>query len=257
MNHNVVDFFPCVGQEANLKTNLGRKKKKRSTLVSLTVTAAVCNICPAHPLTTCLCNGYEEVNHISTQFYFLVMFKIEQALEYLSQGKFQYCNICFCQEARWKFSITVVFFAYGGKKKSFKNVSFRNLETLLSISLQLWDWYPHPKCTLCQGGCCFLKWVIFTLLCGQGRESKVNMIHFPLPPCVFSLLSAFAVVKGWPGCRRGKDSFLLGTVKGGEDAVKEQSKDWKQSTPHRCQGKKSTGAHHSYSFHFSLPNRRQ
>lgn len=63
--------------------------------IGLTVIAAMCNIWLAHPPNTCLCNGYGETNHVSIQFYFLALFKMEQTLEYLSYGKFQYCNICF------------------------------------------------------------------------------------------------------------------------------------------------------------------
>ena len=43
---------------------------------------------------------------------------MEQTLEYLSHGNFQYCNICFCQESGWNFSITVALFVYA--KKTFK-----------------------------------------------------------------------------------------------------------------------------------------
>lgn len=178
------------------------------------------------------------------------MFKIEQAPEYLSHGKFQYCNICFCQESRWKFSITVVLFAYGGKKKSFKNVSFRNVEMLLWISLQLWEWYPHPKCTLCQGGSCFLKWVLFTLLSGSWPQS------FSFSACSPSF-HALQWLRDGQGVGGVRTAFCWWVGKEGWMQWEEQSKGWKQSTPQRCQGKKSTGPHHSYSFHFSLPNRRQ
>ncbi|NXU62390.1 LRFN2 protein, partial [Horornis vulcanius] len=104
----------------------------RSMVICLTVIAAMCNICLAHPPNTCLCNGYEETNHVSTQFYFLALFKMEQMLEYLSHGKFQYCNICFF---RMKILHTSCFVCLWGKKIEKKSISYGNVEVLLSISL--------------------------------------------------------------------------------------------------------------------------
>lgn len=120
-------------------------KKPRSMVIGLTVIAAMCNIWLAHPPNTCLCNGYEEKSHVSTQFYFLALFKMEQTLEYLSHGKFQYCNICFC---RLKILHNSCFVCLWKKKI----MSYRNVEVLLSISLwmlQLWEWQSHFHHTSC------------------------------------------------------------------------------------------------------------
>lgn len=117
-NHHVID---CSWHQTRSRFE-NWLKIPRSTVIDLTVSAAVCNICLAHPPSTCLCNGYEETNTVPTQFYFIALFKMEQTQEYLSHGKFQYCNICFCQESDWKFSITVVCLLMGKKKK--RSISF-------------------------------------------------------------------------------------------------------------------------------------
>ena len=138
---------------------------------------------------------------------------MKQTLEYLSHGKFQYCNICFCQESVWKFSITVALFAYG--KKTLKVFL---VEMLLSVSLwmlQLWEWHPHPHHTSCALG---------NYSPPGSKAPKIHHIHFALsplttevfPPCMWPLLSAPAGVKGrsgstgrrcgclWEGTTRGR-----------------------------------------------------
>lgn len=74
--------------------------------------------------------------------------------------------------------------------------------------------------------------------------SKMGPIHFALwilttellLLCMFSLLSSLAVVKGWSGCRRGKDSFLLVSGKGGVDAVRGAEQGLEAEHPSKMPG---------------------
>lgn len=146
-NHHVID---CSWHQTRSRFE-NWLKIPRSTVIDLTVSAAVCNICLAHPPSTCLCNGYEETNTVPTQFYFIALFKMEQTQEYLSHGKFQYCNICFCQESDWKFSITVVCLLMGKKKKKKEVFLFESGSVAINLFVDVTAFrmtVPSPPCPL-------------------------------------------------------------------------------------------------------------
>lgn len=191
----------------------------------------MCNICLAHPPNTCLCNGYEETNHASTQFYFLALFKMEQMLEYLSHGKFQYCNICFCRLKILQNSCFVCLLEK--KKKHFIWKCGRCYQSLCGCYSFCND---SPISTIHHA-----PWGVTLLLDVRLYKFTTFTLLFPLttelllPACIVPAFTSFSA-KEWLECAGRERRQLLVSGKEAEDMVEGQSKGWEQSTSHRCQG---------------------